>query len=161
MNKRFIDLKKTLGKFIANFSTIEEDGKTFIFDGDEVREGLDISTYDGNGDVIPLADGEYTIKGVKVKVVDGKVTELPEKDSKPIEQKQVSELEEQPNELQAKIDELTAENEKLKAEIEELKKKPAAQPVPQRTEMNRHDQTISDDIKGTKYESAARIFGSK
>ena len=37
MNKRFIDLKKTLGKFIANFSTIEEDGKTFIFDGDEVR----------------------------------------------------------------------------------------------------------------------------
>ena len=148
MNKRFIDQKKTLGKFIANFSTIEEDGKTFIFDGDEVREGLDISTYDENGDVIPLADGEYTIKGVKVKVVDGKVTELPEKDSKP-------------NELQAKIDELTAENEKLKAEIEELKKKPAAQPVPQRTEMNRHDQTISDDIKGTKYESAARIFGSK
>ena len=58
MNKRFIDLKKTLGKFIANFSTIEEDGKTFIFDGDEVREGLDISTYDENGDVIPLADGE-------------------------------------------------------------------------------------------------------
>ena len=156
MNKRFIDLKKTLGKFIANFSTIEEDGKTFIFDGDEVREGLDISTYDENGDVIPLADGEYTIKGVKVKVVDGKVSELPEKDSKPSEeqpseQKQVSELEEQ----------LTAENEKLKAEIEELKKKPAAQPVPQRTEMNRHDQTISDDIKGTKYESAARIFGSK
>ena len=166
MNKRFIDLKKTLGKFIANFSTIEEDGKTFIFDGDEVREGLDISTYDENGDVIPLADGEYTIKGVKVKVVDGKVTELPEKDSKPSEeqpseQKQVSELEKQPNELQAKIDELTAENERLKAEIEELKKKPAAQPVPQRTEMNRHNQTISDDIKGTKYESAARIFGSK
>ena len=46
MNKRFIDLKKTLGKFIANFSTVEEDGKTYIFDGDERH--LDIRAFDDN-----------------------------------------------------------------------------------------------------------------
>lgn len=82
MNPRFVEIKKQIGKFIANFSVTEEDGKTYIFDGDVIREGLDINTYDENGDVIPLPDGEYVIKGVKCNVSEGKIVELPEKDSR-------------------------------------------------------------------------------
>lgn len=85
MNPRFIEIKKQIGKFIANFSVTEENGKSYIFDGEIIREGLDISTYDDNGDVIPLPDGEYTIKGTVVKVADGKVCELPEKNSREAE----------------------------------------------------------------------------
>lgn len=82
MHHRLVEIKKQIGKFIANFSVTAEDGKEYIFDGDIIREGLEISTYDENGDVIPLEDGEYTIKGVKVVIVEGKVSELPDKDSK-------------------------------------------------------------------------------
>ena len=49
MNNRFVELKKQIGKFIANFSVTEEDGKEYIFDGEVIREGLEISTYDENG----------------------------------------------------------------------------------------------------------------
>lgn len=82
MHHRLVEIKKQIGKFIANFSVTAEDGKEYIFDGDVIREGLEISTYDENGDIIPLEDGEYTIKGVKVVIVEGRVSELPEKDSK-------------------------------------------------------------------------------
>ena len=71
MNNRFVEIRKQIGKFIANFSVTEEDGKEYIFDGDVIREGLEISTYNESGDVIPLPDGEYTIKGTKVIVTDG------------------------------------------------------------------------------------------
>lgn len=83
MNNRFVEIKKQLGKFIANFSVTEEDGKEYIFDGDTIHEGLLVSTYDEQGDVVPLEDGEYTIKGVKVKVVEGKVAEIVADTQKP------------------------------------------------------------------------------
>jgi hypothetical protein len=175
MNRRFIDLKKTLGKFIANFSTVEEDGKTFIFDGDEIREGLAVSTYDDKGDVIPVEDGEYTIKGVKVNIVNGLVSELPDKDSKPAEgteeptegnnpteepKKDFFEFEAE-GELRQRIADLEAEVSMLKEENEELKQKAAGAPVPQRTEMSRYEQGCNDDMKGTRFDRAAQIFGSK
>ena len=76
MNNRFVEIKKQLGKFIANFSVTEEDGKEYIFDGESIHEGLSVSTYDEKGDVVPLEDGEYTIQGVRVKMLEGKVSEL-------------------------------------------------------------------------------------
>lgn len=175
MNRRFIDLKKTLGKFIANFSTVEEDGKTFIFDGDEIREGLAVSTYDDKGDVVPVEDGEYTIKGVKVDIVNGLVSELPDKDSKPVEgtseptedKDPVKEPErdffefEAEGELRQRIADLEAEIALLKEENEDLKQKAAGTPVPQRTEMSRYKQGCNDDMKGTRFDRAAQIFGSK
>lgn len=83
MNNRFVEIKKQLGKFIANFSVSEEDGKEYIFDGETIHEGLAVSTYDDKGDVVPLEDGEYTIKGVKVKMVEGKVAEVSDEAQKP------------------------------------------------------------------------------
>jgi predicted RNase H-like nuclease (RuvC/YqgF family) len=107
---------------------------------------LEISTYDENGDIKPLEDGEYTIKGVKVVIVDGRVSELPEKDSK-IEMENEngndgsnseenesesaensesdSEMGEQPmgnsNDADGRINELTAQVEALQAENEALR----------------------------------------
>lgn len=151
MNPRFIEIKKQIGKFIANFSVTEENGKSYIFDGEIIRVGLDVSTYDDNGDVIPLPDGEYTIKGTVVRVADGKVVELPETNSReepePDKDKQTDEpnvisaheeakesksepsanaqptpnVESQTEDKNAIISDLRAENERLKAENEAMK----------------------------------------
>ena len=183
-------MKKQLGKFIANFSVTEEDGKEYIFDGDTIHEGLTIQTYDEKGDIIPLEDGEYTIKGVKCTVVDGLVSSLPDKESK-VENKPVEKPEEKPGEkepevkvedkdpntdyaaqaeqfkreveqLQSDIATKDARIKELEAEVEELKKKPLASPVPQRTDMS--DDGIfepSEKVKGTKFENACRILGKR
>ena len=50
---------------------------------------------------------------------------------------------------------------KAQKENEELKKRSAADPVPQRTDMSRYEQASTDDMKGTRYDRAAQIFGSK
>ena len=166
MHHRLVEIKKQIGKFIANFSVTAEDGKEYIFDGDIIREGLEISTYNENGDVVPLEDGEYTIKGVKVNIVDGKVAKMPENTPANAPQTQnANEGEQQPtieemNDLRAERDRLKAENETMRAELEELKKKPLATPVPQTTQKTGKDET-PETIKGSRFEKAYRVFGSK
>ena len=175
MNNRFVEIRKQIGKFIANFSVTEEDGKEYIFDGDVIREGLEISTYNESGDVIPLPDGEYTIKGTKVIVTDGKVSELPDKESKveetPTEPKTdlkenpsqetptenegvIAELRQEIAEKESEIAELKKQIEELKTALEgkelvtkffELKNTPLANPVPQRTDMSTEQPTDIPD----------------
>lgn len=186
MNNRFVEMKKQLGKFIANFSVTEEDGKEYIFDGDTIHEGLTIQTYDDKGDIVPLQDGEYTIKGVKCVVADGLVSSLPEKESKVEdapgektneEQPEVKVEEKDPNtdyaaqaeqfkkeveQLQADVTAKDKRIKELEAEVEELKKKPLASPVPQRTDMSENGlYEPSERVKGTKFETACKIFGNK
>ena len=48
----------------------------------------------------------------------------------------------------------------MRAELEELKKKPLAQPVPQTTQKTDGDKT-PETIKGSRYEKAFKVFGSK
>lgn len=173
MFHRLVEIKKQVGKFIANFSVTSEDGKEYIFDGEIIREGLDISTYDDKGDVVPLGDGEYTIKGVKVKIVNGKVAELidkvsklekpddTQKDDKKTDTEPVKE-DERVAELMSQVERLKSENEALKAELKTLKETPLAKPVPQRTNMASQvrEVEISENIKGTRFEKACRILGS-
>lgn len=181
MNNRFVEMKKQLGKFIANFSVTEEDGKEYIFDGDTIHEGLTIQTYDEKGDIVPLQDGEYTIKGVKCTVADGLVSALPEKESKvenapekeqpkvEVEQKdpntdyaaQAEQFKKEVEQLQADIKTKDARIKELEKEVEELKKKPLASPVPQRTDMSEHGlYEPSEAVKGTKFENACRILSN-
>lgn len=169
MNPRFIEIRKQIGKFIANFSVVEEDGTEYIFEGDVIREGLEISTYDSEGNVIPLPDGEYKVKGVAIVVADGKVMELPETNSR---EKEVTEPDAEAvntpetennqkriSELEAENENLKAENEALKAELEAIKKTPMAKPVPQRTDMaSMEDKEVPEHLKGTKYERSYKIF---
>ena len=64
-------------------------------------------------------------------------------------------------ELRQQIADLQVENEMLREENEELKKKAAGSPVPQHTNMSRYEQASTDDMKGTKFDRAAQVFGSK
>ena len=64
MNKRLLQMKMTLQKFISNFEEVSEGEQVFIFDGDEISEGMEINTRDADANIIPVPDGEYTIKSV-------------------------------------------------------------------------------------------------
>ena len=57
------------------------------------------------------------------------------------------------------IEKLKAENAELKKELEQIKAVPMADPVPQRTNMSSEEvNEVSENVKGTKYEKAFRIF---
>lgn len=169
MNNRFVDLKKTLGRYILNLSVEKVGDKEIVFDSTEIFEGLEINTYDEKGDVIPLEDGEYTISGQKVKVSNGKISEFMDKEpsKEPIEKPKEDVSEVKPDEnnasevsaLKAEIEEKDAEIAALKAELDELKK-PADKPVPQQTNMSTNVES-SNLCKGTKFEKAFRVFNNK
>ena len=179
MNSRFVELKKTLGKFISNFSVTTDNGKEILYDGKELHEGLQINTYDANGDIVPLSDGDYTINGVDVTVQNGAISKISKPDSVAPDTK--AEPKEDPKEdptaepnkepdkeptsdpnkdLVEEIKNLKLEIESLKAEIADLNK-PAGKAVEQKTQLSSNsDNKLEDRTKGTKFESAYRIFNS-
>lgn len=171
MNSRFVELKKTLGKFISNFSVTTDNGKEILYDGEELHEGLQINTYDANGDIIPLDDGDYTINGVDVTVQNGAISKISKPDS--VAADPTAEPNKDPNkepnkeptadpnkDLVEEIKNLKLEIESLKAEIADLKK-PAGKAVEQKTQLSSNsDNKLDDRTKGTKFESAYRIFNS-
>ena len=163
MNSRFVELKKTLGKFISNFSVTTDNGKEILYDGEELHEGLQINTYDANGDIIPLGDGDYTINGVDVTVQNGAISKISKTDNVAADPNKDlnKDLNKDPNK------DLVEENKNLKLEIESLKaeiadlKKPAGKAVEQKTQLSSNsDNKLEDRTKGTKFESAYRIFNS-
>ena len=179
MNSRFVELKKTLGKFISNFSVTTDNGKEILYDGEELHEGLQINTYDANGDIIPLGDGDYTINGVDVTVLNGAISKISKKDNVAADPNKEPNKEpnKDPNKEPNKEPtadptadpnkDLVEENKNLKLEIESLKaeiadlKKPAGKPVEQKTQLSSNSENKLDDrTKGTKFESAYRIFNS-
>ena len=175
MNSRFVELKKTLGKFISNFSVTTDNGKEILYDGEELHEGLQINTYDANGDIIPLGDGDYTINGVDVTVQNGAISKISKKDnvaadpSKEASKEAKADPAADPNKDPAADPnkDLVEENKNLKLEIESLKaeiadlKKPAGKAVEQKTQLSSNsDNKLDDRTKGTKFESAYRIFNS-
>ena len=183
MNSRLVELKKTLGKYISNFSVTTDNGKEILYDGEELHEGLQINTYDANGDIIPLGDGDYTINGVDVTVQNGVISKIsktdnvaadPNKDpasdpaSDPTAEPTAEPTADPTAEPTADPNkDLVEENKNLKLEIESLKaeiadlKKPAGKAVEQKTQLSSNaDNKLDDRTKGTKFESAYRIFNS-
>lgn len=175
MNSRFVELKKTLGKFISNFSVTTDNGKEILYDGEELHEGLQINTYDANGDIIPLGDGDYTINGVDVTVQNGAISKISKKDNVAADPNKEASKEAKADPTadptaDPKADpnkDLVEENKNLKLEIESLKaeiadlKKPAGKAVEQKTQLSSNsDNKLDDRTKGTKFESAYRIFNS-
>ena len=123
-------------------------------------EGLVITTEDGlnidsevfveneNGELTPIADGEYTVDNEVIVVVGGKIVEIKQNDineetTEPIAEEQTLEeepteptAEEEPNteveELKQKIADLESENTELKAKIADLEAKlsePIEEPI--------------------------------
>lgn len=62
---------------------VKTDKLVMTFDAEELAEGLEVFTTDGNGEIIPVADGEYTAEDGRIIVVaEGKVTEIREEEIK-------------------------------------------------------------------------------
>lgn len=171
MNSRFVELKKTLGKFISNFSVTTDNGKEILYDGKELHEGLQINTYDANGDIVPLGDGDYTINGVDVTVQNGAISKISKPDSvaadptadptaEPNKEPDKEPTSDPNKDLLEEIKNLKLEIESLKAELADLNK-PAGKAIEQKTQLSSNsDNKLEDRTKGTKFESAYRIFNS-
>lgn len=164
MNKKLVELKKSLGRMISNFSVTAEDGKEIIFDGDKLYKGLEVNTYDDNGDVVPLNDGEYVVTGTKIIVSNGKISEIEGEDDSNITDNSIDSTknnnEDEVLNLKEQIKKLESENKELKEEIEELKK-PMDKPLAQETLMNNNIiKSVPDNVKGTKFERAFKIFNN-
>lgn len=62
---------------------VKTDKLVMTFDAEELAEGLEVFTTDENGEIIPVADGEYTAEDGRIIVVaEGKVTEIREEEIK-------------------------------------------------------------------------------
>lgn len=65
---------------------VKTDKLVMTFDAEELAEGLEVFTTDENGEIIPVADGEYTTEDGRIIIVtEGKVTEIKEVE-KPVEE---------------------------------------------------------------------------
>lgn len=133
-----------LAKMLIKFATIEVGETTWTYEGDFV-EGTEVYVEDEQGDMMPVADGEYQKDDTIITIKDGKIESIvekeiedpePEPDPENLEDERVVELKTRITELEgllqdrdAIVEQLTKENEDLKAEIETLKNQPKEEPV--------------------------------
>lgn len=115
MKEKLLKLAKMLIKF-----TITEVGDVKWVHEGEFIEGVEVYIEDENGEMIPVADGEYVKDEVKIVVKDGKIDSF-----EPVEEPIEEQLEEEPVEEpkdEPKEDEKVAE---LEAKIAEMEAKVA------------------------------------
>lgn len=152
------DLLIKLAKMVMNLSEITINDKTWYVDG-ELAVGSEITDEEG----VVIEDGEYTVDGKKVTVVEGKVTEIetieeekiePETEDVKVEIEQEEETQEdvvpEKDEKDLRIEELEgllkdrdAIIEELNAKIAELENK-VKEPVEEPIKMNKVE---SDSVK--------------
>lgn len=182
-NKRFSELRKALTKYISNFSVQKVGDMEVIFDGEELFEGIEVNTYDADGKIIPLSDGEYEINGKKVQVTDGKVSAILDKEpSKKVDEPKKTDLSdeekafaekkaelikfiEESNDAEAikksVADFLESLNTKKADEPKKEDEKPLADPIPQKTNMSSAGTNqVPEVVKGTKFERAFKLFNN-
>ena len=121
-----------LARMVLRFATTMIGDVEWVHDG-ELIVGTEVYTEDENGELIPVADGEYETEKNKIIVKDGKIEEITEKQepkepTEPQEPAQTTEpmaaepttepaTEPQPDEKDAKITELTNKIAELQAKI--------------------------------------------
>ena len=107
-----------LARIILKFATTMVGEVEWIHEG-ELSTGTEVYTEDENGELIPVADGEYETETMKIVVKDGKIEEITEINQEPQEP--------QPDEKDAKITELTNKiaelNTKIAVLVEEIDNK--------------------------------------
>ena len=134
-----------LARIIMRFATTVVGDVEWIHDG-ELAVGVEVYTEDENGELVPVADGEYETENMKIVVKDGKVSEIvetqepepepqepqePAQTTEPMaaepEPEPTPEPEPQPDDKDAKITELTNKiaelNTKIAVLVEELDNK--------------------------------------
>ena len=119
-----------LARMVLKFATTMVGDVEWIHEG-ELSKGVEVYTEDENGELIPVADGEYETETNKIIVKDGKIEEMieitqeptepqePAQTTEPMAQEPTTEpaTEPQPDEKDAKIAELTTKIAELEAKI--------------------------------------------
>ena len=138
MNSKLLKLARLVLKFMTTMVGEVE----WVHEG-ELAVGVEVYTEDENGELIPVADGEYETETNKIVVKDGKIEEMteitqepqpepepePEPEPQPMaaEPEPTPEPEPQPDEKDAKITELTNKiaelNTKIAVLVEEIDNK--------------------------------------
>ena len=125
MNSKLLKLARLVLKFMTTMVGEVE----WVHEG-ELAVGVEVYTEDENGELIPVADGEYETENMKIVVKDGKIEELneitpepePEPEPQPEPEPMAAEPQEpatepQPDEKDAKITELTNKIAELETKI--------------------------------------------
>lgn len=146
-----------LAKMLIKFATIEVGEATWTYEGDFV-EGTEVYVEDEQGEMMPVADGEYqkddttiTIKDGKIESIVEKEVEDPEPDPEPdpenLEDERVAALETRITELEgllqdrdAIISQLTEENKELKEKLDKPVEKPVKMNASLREKFNKENQ---------------------
>lgn len=98
---------------------VKTDKLVMTFDAEELAEGLEVFTTDENGEVIPVADGEYTAEDGRIIVVaEGKVTEIREEEIKVEEE--IIEIDTPAEDPVEEIVEEVVDVKELKAKMDEI-----------------------------------------
>ena len=115
-----------LARLVLKFMTTMVGEVEWVHEG-ELSVGVEVYTEDENGELIPVADGEYETEKNKIVVKDGKIEEITEINKEPQEPAQTTEpmaaepqepaTEPQPDEKDAKITELTNKIAELETKI--------------------------------------------
>ena len=117
-----------LARMVLKFATTMVGEVEWVHEG-ELAVGVEVYTEDENGELIPVADGEYETENMKIVVKDGKIEELneitqepepepkPEPEPQPMAAEPTPEPEPQPDEKDAKITELTNKIAELETKI--------------------------------------------
>ena len=122
-NSKFLKL----ARIILKFATTMVGEVEWVHEG-ELIVGTEVYTEDENGELIPVADGEYETENMKIVVKDGKIEEIteitPEPEPEPEPQPEPEPATEpqeptepQPDEKDVKINELTTKIAELQAKI--------------------------------------------
>ena len=128
MNSKLLKLARLVLKFMTTMVGEVE----WVHEG-ELAVGVEVYTEDENGELIPVADGEYETENMKIVVKDGKIEEIteitqepePEPEPQPEPEPMAAEPQEptteptepQPDDKDVKINELTAKIAELQAKI--------------------------------------------
>lgn len=117
-----------LARIVLKFATTMVGEVEWVHEG-ELAVGVEVYTEDENGELIPVADGEYETENMKIVVKDGKIEEMteitqePEPEPEPEPQPMAAEpatepaTEPQPDDKDAKITELTNKIAELETKI--------------------------------------------
>ena len=122
-----------LARIILKFATTMVGEVEWVHEG-ELSVGTEVYTEDENGELVPVADGEYSTEDMKIVVKDGKIEEIneitkePQEPQEPKEPAQTTEpmaaepatepaTEPQPDEKDMKITELTNKIAELETKI--------------------------------------------
>ena len=101
MLKSILDIK---------FGSVETDKAVLVFDGEELKEGMEVYIIGEDGEPVAAEDGDYTTEdGKTIKVVEGKVAEIVDPEAEvaeePVEEAAQEEVAQEENEDVAPADE--------------------------------------------------------